>query len=94
MEIDYRDRQGWIKGMPRFWVEERAGCIAVVDSEIAKDINRQMDSESKGVIWFKMGEQVPKHYCPTCGKSCGEQWKVSKLLIDKAIKEADKLNKS
>ena len=53
MKYDYKDMQGWIKGMPRFFVERRIGCIAVIDSNKFehKSIIPLME-KTPGVVWF------------------------------------------
>ena len=89
---EYKDRHGWSKGMTRCWVEERIGCIAVIDSKINKDI-KHLDSETEGVVWFKMGVKVPTYHCPTCGNCCRTEWEVSQDLINDAIKKADIMNR-
>ena len=89
---DYKDRQGWINGMPRFTVEERTGCIAVIDvTKTDWRMSRGLHADSPGVVWFRMGEQHT-HKCRECGQSLGTSWNVPPILVDEAVAEADKLN--
>ena len=87
----YRDRQGWFPGMPRFYIEQRVGCIAVVDSSLRDFDEPGLNPDSNGVVWFKMGEQISK-VCELCGHHKGSEWIISEQLILDAVLEADKRN--
>lgn len=89
---DYKDRQGWILGMPRFFVEERIGCIAVIDiTQSDWPLPNGLHSENRGVVWFRMGKNHV-HKCKECGQSLGTSWNVSPEDINDAIAWADGLN--
>jgi hypothetical protein len=87
----YGDRQGWCKGMPRFYIEERLGCIAVIDSNKCKYADHDLNENTSGVIWFKTGAS---HVCECkfCGEKSRTNWIISKKLIEEAVEIADKEN--
>lgn len=92
MKHDYGNMQGWIKGMPRFWIERRTGQIAVIDSKEADIPINDFNSATKGVVWFRMGKEIPFHRCPICHQSCGALWEVPQQLVEEAIVKADEMN--
>ncbi len=91
---DYGNMMGWTKGMPRFWVEKRVGCIAVIDSDkfIHKNlISPPIGENVLGVLWFRESES---HICECkiCEKKGYKTWYVSKECVDEAVRLADRLN--
>ena len=88
----YQNRQGWNQQLPRFYIEERTGCIAVIDSTLRDPQENCLEPDTLGVLWFRMGEQHKCTPCETCGHSSGMKWVVPEKLIDEAIKQADILN--
>ncbi len=90
MRYDYGNMFGWIKGMPRFWVERRNGCIAVCDSSLRVDLPADLKKDTYGVTWFKEGGTC-SDTCGNCGHSHSEYY-VPEDTVQEAVRKADELN--
>lgn len=68
--------------MPRFFVDERVGCIAIRDTHHPKfDVEHQgLDSELPDVVKFQMGTLV------------NNEWVVSEEITEQFKTECDSLN--
>jgi hypothetical protein len=60
----------------RYFVDERAGCIAVRDRTLTDPEYQGLHSETPGVVKYWNGEQLGGEPCPTCGRSGSGRWFV------------------
>ena len=61
---------------PRFYVDERAGCVAVRDRTKTNPDYPGLHEHTAGVVKFWMGKWEKK-LCPECGQSTFARWTVN-----------------
>lgn len=76
---------------PRYFVDARAGCIAVRDSTLTDPEYPGLHEDAPGVVWYRHGT-TERRTCPTCGHVTGA-WTVAKEHIAEASAECDRLNR-
>ena len=76
---------------PRFYVDERVGCIAVRDRTKTDPNRNGLDPDMPDVVWWGRGTNVPRP-CSECGKPRGWEWVVSSATKAEAIMECARLN--
>lgn len=71
----------------RFFIDERAGIIAVRDREHPDfDPDRQgLHPDFGDVVWHETAKQVPT-CCPTCEQETGWRWEFAEGAHGRAIK--------
>jgi hypothetical protein len=52
---------------PRFFVDQRIGCIAIRDMTHTDPDYRGLHSDTEGVVWYRHGGVAGSTTCPTCG---------------------------
>jgi hypothetical protein len=78
----------------RFVIEQRYGCIAVVDTTIRnKEEEPGLYAETTGVLWYKVGNFVSKGTCDKCSQAMLPHWELPENLIQAATEEAARLNR-
>lgn len=77
----------------RFFIDERVGCIAVIDRQHPDyDPKRQgLEERMGGVVWYEDGIQVVEN-CPHCGGTQGKGWLLRKGARERAEKQLRILN--
>lgn len=76
----------------RFFVDERVGCIAVLDRLEIDPENRCLESGTAGVVRYWDADHVDLPCCPTCGHWPGKTWKLSPETVAQANALAAHLN--
>lgn len=73
------------ESLPRFYIDRRGGCIAVLDRTLADPEHYPgLHEDTPGVVWFRLGILVPNPPCPTCGHSVGTHWEVLQQDVEYA----------
>ena len=86
------DRQGnRVKKQDRYYVDERGGCIAVVDRLARNPEDNGLHPESSGIVKYWQGFQQ-KHLCPTCHQVTHTEWMVADETKAEAKYYCEKLN--
>ena len=77
----------------RYFIDERVGCIAVMDRDLIDPDYQGLSRDTAGVIEYWSGTPII-HVCPTCGHKEQRGWSISsqKQAI-KANELCDKLNR-
>lgn len=70
-------------------IDERGGCIAVVDADKRGD-RSGLHSDDPHVLWYEMGE-CPKKTCPTCCQPTMGSWQLKPGARDRAEAEMQRL---
>ena len=78
--------------MPRYEVDERAGCIAVIDTTVAASC-AGLHPDDAQVFWFSGGEYEESNPCPTCGHKKDRVLRITEDLRRTACIICDKMNK-
>lgn len=76
---------------PRYFVDERSGCIAVRDRENTDPEYNGLHSDTEGVVKFWHGRQVKK-VCSECGHHYTDGWEISAHDKTQAILLCAELN--
>lgn len=66
--------------MDRFYVDERAGCIAIRDKYNTDQEYKGLHPDTQGVVWFQMGVRVNGH------------WDVPPTLVEQANERCELYN--
>ena len=76
----------------RYYVDERSGCVAVMDRRLINKHYNGLHSDTEGVVKYWHGTQQHKT-CPTCGHiySCG--WMVDDDSLKAAHEVCDEMNR-
>lgn len=77
---------------PRYFVDERGGCIAVRDREHTDPEDRGLHPDTQGVTWYRWGERIVRR-CQTCGHETHSEWLVSAAHVAEAHEVCAKLNR-
>lgn len=59
----------------RFFIDERTGCIAVIDRERRDPDDNGLDADRSGVLWYEQGIAVVE-VCPHCHHQKSSGWKL------------------
>ena len=74
------DRQGRrtdiVDAPDRYYVDERGGCIAVVDRLMKNPEENGLHEDMDGVVKYWQGHQH-KNLCPTCHQVTSTEWRVA-----------------
>lgn len=76
---------------PRYYVDERVGCIAVRDRQNTNPNDSGLDWDTEGVIEFWVGERE-YNVCPTCGQRTTSYWILDEEYRKVARKLCEELN--
>lgn len=75
----------------RYFVDERAGCIAIRDSSLTSREGPGLHHEMESVVWYRAG--VPKtERCATCGHERYSGYMIPDSAVRLAHEECRKLN--
>lgn len=77
---------------PRYFVDERCGCIAVIDRTKDYPDRRGLHEDTEGVVQYWHGRFVPGDSCVTCGKPGSGAWQVDEDDIAEAHRLCSELN--
>jgi hypothetical protein len=78
---------------PRYYVDERIGCVAVRDSNLDnRDAEPGLDEDTTGVVKFWLGKRMTEETCPTCGHCLPKTWDNTQEALDEANKLCRELN--
>jgi hypothetical protein len=76
---------------PRYFVDERVGCIAVRDRTKVDPNHNGLHSDMACVVMYFGGVLIPGK-CPTCNQTYGGCWSVTQEQRMLAQYECDRLN--
>lgn len=75
----------------RYFVDERAGSIAVRDSSLTKGEGQGLHHDMDSVVWYRVG--VPKtERCGVCGHETYNGWEIPESVVRLAHEECRRLN--
>lgn len=74
----------------RYMVDERSGCIGVIDTTMERTRNG-LAKDDPEVVWYRAGHHVPNP-CPHCGKDQGGSWSIDPKASEEARALCDRLN--
>ena len=77
---------------PRYFVDQRGGCIAVRDRTLTDPDYQGLHSYTPGVVWYEHGEMQTEE-CPTCKCMRDRGWHLSEMVIRQAHEECARLNR-
>ena len=77
----------------RYYIDERSGCIAVMDTSRVNPFNNGLHEDSPGVVKYWQGHQV-ESTCPTCKHTRGAGWEINDEDRVSAHTICDELNAS
>lgn len=75
---------------PRFFVDDRAGCVAVRDRTLTDPEYQGLHEDTEGVVKFWM-KDLQKHRCTSCGHT-QSRW-IDRNEVNEARELAKLLNK-
>lgn len=76
---------------PRFYVDERVGCIAVRDRTKTDPDRNGLEPDMPDVVWWGRGIMDVRP-CGECGRPREGEWSVSSATKAEAIMECARLN--
>ena len=77
---------------PRFFTDERTGCIAVRDRTMTDPDYQGLHPDTDGIVQYWAGRPLAE-ICPTCGHRAHGGWTVEDKDRDAAVKLCEKLNR-
>ena len=75
----------------RYYIDERAGCIAVRDRTMTIANEPGLHSDTMGVIRFWHGDRT-SHKCTECGHHVDDGWMIPEAARQAARELCDRLN--
>ena len=75
----------------RFFVDERAGCVAVRDWTLTDPDYQGLHRDTPGVVWYRLGGETYEP-CPTCKHPRPMGWVVDPADVREAHAVCAKLN--
>lgn len=76
---------------PRYFVDERVGCIAVRDQKHTDPEYPGLHEDTEGVVWYRHGIGLTRN-CPECGHVLFQGWEVKPEHVREAHQECERLN--
>lgn len=77
--------------MNRYMVDQRGGCIGIIDTTMERTRNG-LCADDPETVWFRMGFRVPKPPCKECGHRPEGEWALQPLIVEEANELCRALN--